>query len=182
MLQEENVSFHELQVEKYVADLQLYWEDNKPVFKLDSVSFLYLWGSLITWAVIALLCLLVGILSYAALPAKLPVQWDGGIATSFVDKHFIFAYPLACFLIRFLVKPVIYVKLFMSRPYGELITEYLSNYLCFLALSVELFSVLFVQGLLKSVLPVLFADTVVLVGVLLIGIAKMGSSRKEAVK
>ena len=42
MLEAGNVSFDELQVEKYVADLGTYWSDNKPVFKLDSVSFLYL--------------------------------------------------------------------------------------------------------------------------------------------
>ena len=52
MLEAGEVSFDELQVEKYVADLETYWNDNKPVFKLDSVSFLYLWGSRITWTVI----------------------------------------------------------------------------------------------------------------------------------
>ena len=48
MLKAGNVSFDELQVEKYVKDLETYWNDNKPIFKLDYVSFLYIWGSLIT--------------------------------------------------------------------------------------------------------------------------------------
>lgn len=45
MLESGNISFDELQVEKYVADLDIYWSDHKPVFKLDSVSFLYIWGN-----------------------------------------------------------------------------------------------------------------------------------------
>ena len=172
MLESGNISFDELQVEKYVADLDIYWSDHKPVFKLDSVSFLYIWGSLITWAIITLLCLMIGIVSYAKLPSEIPVQWDSGIATSVADKKFIFVYPLACICIRILLRPVIYVRFLMNYIYGELITEYLSNYLCFIALSVEVFSILFVYGLTKSVVAVLLVDTVVLIGLLIAGITK----------
>lgn len=172
MLASGNISFDELQVEKYVADLDIYWSDHKPVFKLDSVSFLYIWGSLITWVIITLLCLMIGIVSYAKLPSEIPVQWDSGIATSVADKKFIFVYPLACICIRVLLRPVIYVRFLMNYIYGELITEYLSNYLCFIALSVEVFSILFVYGLTKSVVAVLLVDTVVLIGLLIAGITK----------
>lgn len=179
MLKAGNVCFEELRVEKYVTDLETYWNDNKAVFKLDSVSFLYIWGSLITWTVIASLCFIIGILSYAKLPAEIPVQWDNGIVTSLVDKKFIFVYPLACIMIRILLRPVIYVRLLINYPYGELITEYLSNYLCFIALSVELFSILFVCGLVKSVVAVLLVDTVALIGILLAGITKISSPRND---
>lgn len=172
MLESGNISFDELQVEKYVADLDIYWSDHKPIFKLDSVSFLYIWGSLITWVIITLLCLMIGIVSYAKLPSEIPVQWDSGIATSVADKKFIFVYPLACICIRVLLRPVIYVRFLMNPIYGELITEYLSNYLCFIALSVEVFSILFVYGLTKSVVAVLLVDTVVLIGLLIAGITK----------
>ena len=181
MLEAGNVSFDELQVEKYVADLETYWNDNKPVFKLDSVSFLYLWGSLITWTVITSLCLLVGILSYTNLPPEIPVQWDKGIAVSFVNKNFIFIYPVVCIIIRILLRPVIYVRLLMNYPHGELIREYLSNYLCFIALSVEVFSILFVHGVLKSVVAVLLVDTVALIGILIVGITKIGLLGKRTV-
>ena len=60
----------------------------------------------------------------------------------------------------------------MNYIYGELITEYLSNYLCFIALSVEVFSILFVYGLTKSVVAVLLVDTVVLIGLLIAGLTK----------
>ncbi|MCM1261714.1 MAG: MerR family transcriptional regulator [Butyrivibrio sp.] len=173
MLESGSVSFDELHVEKYVEDLGTYWNDNKPVFKLDSVSFLYIWGSLITWAVIASLCLITGILSYAKLPSEIPIQWDDGIATSLVDKRFIFIYPLACVIIRVMIRPIVYVRYLMKYSCGELITEYLSNYLCFVALSIETFSILFAYGLLKSVVAVLFIDTVILIGILIAGIAKI---------
>lgn len=156
--------------------------DNKPVFKLDSVSFLYIWGSFIAWAIITSLCLIIGILSYAKLPSEIPVQWDNGIAISVVDKKFIFAYPLSCICIRILLRPVIYVKFLMNYIYGELITEYLSNYLCFIALSVEVFSIMFVHGLIKSVVAVLLVDTVALIGILIAGITKISLVRSTAFK
>ena len=173
MLESGNVSFGELQVEEYVEDLESYWDDNKPVFKLDSVSFLYIWGSLITWAIITSLCLIIGILSYTKLPSEIPVQWDNGIVTSVVDKEFIFVYPLACICIRVLLRPIIYVRFLMTYLFGELITEYLTNYLCFIALSVEIFSILFVYGLVESVVAVLLVDTIVFIGILIAGITKI---------
>ncbi len=182
MLESGNISFDELQVEKYVADLETYWSDHKPVFKLDSVSFLYIWGSLITWTVITFLCLIIGILSYAKLPSKIPVQWDNGFVTSAADKKFIFVYPFACICIRILLRPVIYVKFLMNYIYGELITEYLSNYLCFVALSVEVFSILFAYGLIKSVVAVLLVDTVALIGILIVGITKITLGHSPAFK
>lgn len=182
MLESGNISFDELQVEKYVADLETYWSDHKPVFKLDSVSFLYIWGSLITWTVITFLCLMIAILSYVKLPSKIPVQWDNGFVTSAADKKFIFVYPFACICIRILLRPVIYVKFLMNYIYGELITEYLSNYLCFVALSVEVFSILFAYGLIKSVVAVLLVDTVALIGILIVGITKITLGHSPAFK
>lgn len=173
MLEAGNVDFDGLQVEKYVTDLQDYWNDNKAVFKLDSVSFLFIWGSFVTWALIALLCLVIGIVSYAGLPPEIPVQWNEGMATSLVDKRFIFAYPLACVAIRFLLRPVIRERLSMRGIHGGFITEYLLNYMCFIALSMEVFSILFIYGLAKSILTVLIVDTVVLIGILIAGLTKV---------
>lgn len=173
ILEDGNVRFDELQIEKYIADLETYWNDHKPVFKLDSVRFLSIWGSLMTWTIITSLCFLIGILSYTKLPSEIPVQWSNGIAVSSVDKKFIFIYPFVCIIIRVLLRPIIHVRLFINALYGELITEYLSNYLCFIALSIELFSILFVHGLVKSVVTVLLVDTIALIGILIAGIAKI---------
>ena len=177
MLEAGDMSFDELQIEKYVVDLPNYWSGYKTVFKLDSVSFLYIWGSFVTWTIIASLCLIIGVVAYAKLPPEIPVQWSEGTATSLVDKRFIFAYPLACIAVRILLRPILYAKLaahkFYGNMYDELVTEYLSNYICFIALSAEVFSILFVYGLVKSILVVLAVDTAVLIGVLAVGVRKL---------
>ena len=180
MLDEESISYENLQVEQYVADLRDYWEDNQTVFKLDSVSFLYIWGSMLTWTTITALCLIIGALSYPKLPAEIPVQWSKGTATSLVDKNWIFICPVICIMIRYLLKPFIYAKLQMNHSYGEIITEYLTNYMCFIALSVEIFSILFTFGVVKSVVVLLFVNTSVFIGVLIVGLVKMDLRGKES--
>lgn len=59
------------------------------------------------------------------------------------------------------------------NSYGEIITEYLTNYMCFIVLSIEIFSILFVFGLVKNVVMLLFVDTAVFIGVLVVGLIKM---------
>lgn len=173
MLDEESISYEKLQVEKYVTELQDYWKDNQTVFKLDSVSFLYIWGSMLTWTIITTLCLIIGGMYYSKLPTKIPVQWSNGEATSLVNKNWIFICPVICVIIRYLLKPIIYVKLHMNNYYGEIITEYLTNYMCFIVLSTEIFSILFTFGVVKSVVILLLVNTVVFIGLLAVGLVKM---------
>ena len=179
MLDEESISYEKLQVEQYVTDLHDYWKDNRTVFKLDSVSFLYIWGSMLTWTMITSLCLIIGALSYSKLPTEIPVQWSKGVATSLVNKNWIFICPVICIIIRYLLKPFIYAKLQMNNYYGEIITEYLTNYMCFIVLSVEIFSILFTFGVVKSVVVLLFVDTAIFIGLLVVGMVKMDLRGKE---
>ena len=179
ILDEESISYEKLQVEQYVTELQDYWKDNQVVFKIDSVSFLYIWGSMFTWTTISVLCLIIGILSYSKLPTEIPVQWSNGVATSSVNKNWIFICPSICIIIRYLLKPVIYVKLQMNNYYGEIITEYLTNYMCFIVLSIEIFSILFTFGVVKSIVVLLFVNTVVFIGLLVVGLSKMDLRGKE---
>ena len=179
MLDEESISYEKLQVEQYVTDLHDYWKDNRTVFKLDSVSFLYIWGSMLTWTMITSLCLIIGALSYSKLPTEIPVQWSKGVATSLVNKNWIFICPVICIIIRYLLKPFIYAKLQMNNYYGEIITEYLTNYMCFIVLSVEIFSILFTFGMVKSVVVLLFVDTAIFIGLLVVGLVKMDLRGKE---
>ena len=179
MLDEESISYEKLQVEQYVTDLHDYWKDNRTIFKLDSVSFLYIWGSMLTWTMITSLCLIIGALSYSKLPTEIPVQWSKGVATSLVNKNWIFICPVICIIIRYLLKPFIYAKLQMNNYYGEIITEYLTNYMCFIVLSVEIFSILFTFGVVKSVVVLLFVDTAIFIGLLVVGLIKMDLRGKE---
>lgn len=173
MLEEKSISYEKLQVEQYVTELQDYWKDNQTVFKLDSVSFLYIWGSMLTWTTITALCLIIGVLSYSKLPTEIPVQWSNGVATSLLNKNWIFIYPVICIIIRYLLKPFIYAKLQMNNYYGEIITEYLTNYMCFIVLSIEIFSILFTFGVVKNIVILLFVNTVVFIGLLVVGLTKM---------
>ena len=173
MLEEESISYEKLQVEQYVTELEDYWNDHQAVFKLDSVSFLYIWGSMLTWTIIIVLCLMIGGFSYSKLPTEIPVQWSNGVATSLVNKNWIFICPVLCIVIRYLLKPFIYVRLQMNNYYGEIITEYLTNYMCFIVLSIEIFSILFTFGVVKSIVLLLFVNTVVFIGLLVVGLVKM---------
>ena len=66
-----------------------------------------------------------------------------------------------------------------SNYYGEIITEYLTNYMCFIVLSVEIFSILFTFGVVKSVVVLLFVDTAIFIGLLVVGLVKMDLRGKE---
>ena len=179
MLEEESISYEKLQVEQYVTELEDYWNDHQVVFKLDSVSFLYIWGSMLTWTIIIVLCLMIGGFSYSKLPTEIPVQWSNGVATSLVNKNWIFICPILCIIIRYLLKPFIYVKLQMNNYHGEIVTEYLTNYMCFIVLSIEIFLILFTFGVVKSIVLLLFVNTVVFIGLLVVGLTKMDLRGKE---
>ena len=95
------------------------------------------------------------------------------MATSLVNKNWIFICPVICIIIRYLLKPFIYAKLQMNNYYGEIITEYLTNYMCFIVLSTEIFSILFTFGVVKNIVMLLFVNTVVFIGLLVVGLTKM---------
>lgn len=38
----------------------------------------------------------------------IPIQWSSGIATSWMSKYFIFTFPIACILIRTILRPILY--------------------------------------------------------------------------
>lgn len=179
MLHAEVINYDELQIEQFVPELEGYWEENRSVFKLDSVSFLYIWGSFFIWTAITAVCLVIGILFYAKLPSKLPVQWSDGEASSFVNKKFIFIYPAVCIAIRYLLRPCIYAKLWMNHPYDNIIAEYLTNFMCFITLSIEIFSILFIYGVVKNIVVLLFVNAAGFIGVLLVGLIKMDLKGKR---
>ena len=180
MLNDTNISYEKLQVEQYVTKIPEYWseQENQKVFKLDSVSFLYLWGSFFVWGVITVLCLLVSLLSYGKLPQEIPVQWSGGTVVSLADRKIIFVFPAVCIVIRYLVRPSLYTKTRMFYYYGEILAEYLTNYLCFVLLSIQIFTILFLHDIVESVLSVLILDTAVLIGLLITGLLKDSRPKK----
>lgn len=101
------------------------------------------------------------------MPALIPIQWSGGTVSSFANKEFIFAFPAACVVIRFVLRPFIWRWLKINIIDSESVTNYIINYLCFIALSVETFIILYVNGIVKYVTVILFIDTFALIGLLL---------------
>lgn len=170
MLQADSLNFEDMNIEKYVINVNDYWKENGQLLRFDSVGFLYKWGSVVTWIILLLLCIVVAILSYPKLPSEIPVQWDGDIATSWVNKYFIFAFPVANVLIRFVLRPIIYGKLHTYTPFGKMLTDYLTNSMCLVVVSVEVFSILFMVGLVKNIVVVLFVETIILAGLFFMGV------------
>ena len=168
LLSGKTIDYENLDIELYVADVKDYWNENRKVFKLDSVSFFNMWGGSITWGILAVACLLVAVFSFGHLPAEIPIQWSGDIVSSLVDKKFIFAFPAACVIIRFILRPFIWQWLRKNIMESDSVTDYITNYLCSIALSVEVFIILYVNEIVKHVTVVLFIDTFVLIGLLLI--------------
>lgn len=162
----EKINYENLDIEQYVTDVKDYWSKNDNVLKLDSVNFFYMWGGNITWGILTILSLLVAVFSIGHLPAEIPIQWSGGTVSSFVNKQFIFVFPVACVMIRVVLLPFIWRWLKINIIDSESVTDYITNYLCFITLSVETFIILYVKEIVKHVTVILFIDTFVLIGLL----------------
>lgn len=160
------LDYENLDIELYVSDTKDYWNENSKVFTLDSVSFFTIWGGNITWGILTVACLLAAVFSFGHLPAGIPIQWNGGVVSSLADRKFIFAFPAACIIIRFILRPFIWRWLKINSIDSGSVADYVTNYLCFVAVSIEIFIILYVNEIAKYVTVVLFADTFVLIGLL----------------
>lgn len=169
MLQDRDNEFDSLEIERYVDNINEHWNKNKVIFKIDTVGFVYLWGGVIVWSMLFVVSFIVAICSYPFLPTEIPKQWSGGRAVSFVIKEFIFAYPLVCIIIRVLLKPYIYRWLQVNGYYNENIANYVSNFLCFIALSIECFTIFFILGVLKNITVILVINAVTFIAILFSG-------------
>ncbi|MDO4455055.1 MAG: MerR family transcriptional regulator [Eubacteriales bacterium] len=182
MIADGEMNYDTLDIERYTERLPEYWRENKKVFKLDSVSFLCMWGGTLVWGAITLISLLVGILTYPYLPDQIPVQYSAGEASSTIPKLCIFFYPVACMIIRMFFRAYFRWKFGIQHRINDLISDYMTNCLCFVALSAEIFSVLFVYGYVKNVVIMLFVDAIVLGGALICGVSKLASRPEQEEK
>lgn len=174
MLEAGEISYENLDVEAFVPELEEYWQANPKIFRFDSVNFLYIWGGTLVWIMITAACLITALLVWPGLPERIPIQWNSGEVSSAVSRIFIFAYPLVCIVVRILFRP--YLQKELQRyiwVYNDLISDYLINFFCFVVLSVEIFSVLYVHGIVKYVTTLLLVDSAVFFGLLLLGMYKL---------
>ncbi len=46
---DEKIDYDNLDIEQYITNMNDYWNKNKNIFKMDSVSFIYMWGGQLIW-------------------------------------------------------------------------------------------------------------------------------------
>lgn len=179
MLQQKNISFEQLDVSYYVSDLEKQWEENRNILKMDSLGFFYVCGGSVAWRVLAVVSLLIGIIAFAGLPAQIPVQWRNGEAVTLADKWFIFIYPAGCIIIRFLLRPFLRRWFWNHAIYSRAVVDYVTNYLCVLAISLQVFTILFVKGILSHVAAVFLVDGSVLAVLLFLAWKRLAAVTQE---
>lgn len=163
MIKNEENDFESFEVERYIGKLPEYWEENRRVFAADAAGFFCLWGGAVVWGPFGdgqpsdgCFCPIRG------LPERIPVQWSGETASSLADRGWIFAYPAACVLSASCCGRFCCNGWSGGRFSWKSMADYITNYLCFVALSAEVFTLLFTKGIVRWVGVLLVADGAVL--------------------
>ncbi|MEG0962521.1 MAG: DUF1648 domain-containing protein, partial [Lachnospiraceae bacterium] len=165
--------YENLHVEDYITEIKKYWKENTKIFKVDSANFIDRLGGFTVWKILTLLCFIFSILSFPYLPNKIPVQWNETGVSSEMNKIFIFLYPILCVVIRLILPPFIKQWLQGKVIYSRLILNYITNFSCFVLLSIEVFTILYLFGVVHSVMTLLLLDIIIFFGILLIGWEKI---------
>lgn len=173
MSQDQSLTYASLVVERYVNDLDQYWKSNEKMLGMDAFRFVSLWGGRLAWLAMLAISFLIAVIAYPKLPSEIPIQYSAGMAVSTADKLAIFAYPGGCLVVRPLFKIIFRWK--MGLKYGRvngMIADYLTNSLCFILLSAEIFCLLFMGGYVKNAGLMFALDGLILMGGLVIGLRK----------
>lgn len=143
MLSEPHIDYETLDVAQYITDLDGYWQDNRASLERDLAGFWHIWKSRRVWGVLTAAALLSAAFSFGRLPDRIPVQWQGGEASTLADRRFIFAYPAACVALRFCLRPFIWRWLasHTSFPDQRAVSDGIVNALCLAALLFEFLTI-----------------------------------------
>ena len=166
LLSQGKIDYEDLQINRYISDPEEYWQKNRQILRLDSIGFISVWGGKTAWILFTAASLLIALCALWFLPEQIPVQWSGGEAVSFADRRTVLAYPAACVVIRFLLRLIIDTRIKRSTLYSSAITDYITNSLCFAALSAEVFMILFVKGIVTHITVILAVECMILVAML----------------
>lgn len=169
MLLCQDLDFEKLDITQFVVDVPEYWHKNQKRLRTDTIRLIERVGSKKTWMGMTIASLVVAMISFFVIPEEIPVQWSQGQAVSFQNKLFLFVYPAVCIGIRVLLRTAIRVWLYKKGYYSTVITDYLTNFVCFLIISVQIFSVLFSFGIVKHIERILIVEILVFMGLLATG-------------
>ena len=182
MLLEEDVSYENLDITRYVPDMEEHWQENRGIFRLDTVGFFYLWGGILAWSLLTLACLVIALVALPFLPSEIPIQWwSDGTPNTLASRYVIFAYPVACVILRFLLRPILAGTLWRHGFCAncDSAADFISNYLCFVAITVEVFTIANGNGFPLRISTVLLLDVVLLLVGLWIGGSRQRKWRKR---
>ncbi len=172
MLEEEQLSYEQLDIGRYVPEVRRHWRKNRGIFKGDAVGFFYLWGGMLVWGLLTVICLVIALIALPFLPPEIPVQWRAdGTPASLLPRYVILAYPAASLLIRFLLRPALAGRLWCHGFCAgcDSAADFISNYLCFVLITVEVFTIANGNGFPLRITTVLLLDVILLLAGLGIG-------------
>ena len=167
ILQNKDIDFDHLDVEAFTPDLEEHWNENWKVLRLDSVGFFFLWGSALVWGSITVICTCMAAIAFRFLSYKIPIQWAQGEVSQTAGRWRIFMYPIACVIIRFLVKPFVARRLCQMGYIHASMVDYTVNFLCLLALIIEAFTILYLTGIVRHIEVWIILSALLFTGVLL---------------
>lgn len=169
MLSDESLDYDTLDVTAYVPEQKMsaYWNGHRRLLEVDTVGFIDMWSRKATWNALCTASLLLALLMFPFLPEQIPVQWSTGLTVRTAGRYAIFFYPAACVLIHYMIKPLIWRAFFKYRINGSEAAGYMANFLCFVMLSVQGFTLLYVQGLVRCVEWLLLFDAIIFLGIFL---------------
>ncbi len=159
------VNYDDFNVEEYTGNLDEYWKKNHVILSLDSVSFFYIWGGFVFWSIITLLSLLIAVLSIRILPDKIPVQWSDGNPSTLVNKMAIFAFPMACISIKYVLRLCIWRWFYQHFISTDSVVDYTINSLCFITLAIEVFIIYSIGKDTTHIEVILISIALILLGV-----------------
>lgn len=85
-----------------------------------------------------------------------------------------FFYPLVCIIARFGLRFCLRWKIaFNNQHINETVSDYLSNSFCFVMLSAEIFTILFIHGYVQNIVVLFVFDGIVLLGILIKALIKL---------
>ena len=161
----------ELDVSRYVGQPDAYARKRPGALARDCAAFAHWFASeQAFWLLLALTALL-SLWAYPRLPQEMPVQWSGGEVSGTAPRAAVFAYPLACLALRFLLRGQIERRLFGALGVcAHEVSGCIVNTGCLLALVLVGFTALYAVGLAHSVtaLIAVVAALLVLLGVALV--------------
>ena len=148
----------ELDVSRYVGVPEAYASKRPGALAQDCAAFARWFASGRAFCLLLAMTALLALWAYPRLPQDMPVQWSGGEVSGTAPRAAVFAYPLACLALRFLLRTPVERRLFGALgAYARVVSGCVVNAGCLLALLLVGFTVLYAHGLARSVVALVAA-------------------------